>query len=88
MTQTVWVITRKENAYDQFGSYLTAVFTEQPDFHAIKKLMPNATDPMVGTLAREMHVKVDGGSYTLSEVEVGAVPDFNIEHESYSEVAK
>ena len=50
----VWVLTREENQYDQFGEYFDAVFSKKP---TIRQLMPHVGDSK--TIAE--HVLRSGG---------------------------
>lgn len=49
---TVWVVTREHNEYDQHGEYFVAVYLKKPNFHQLKKLLPDEDDVTIGKLTR------------------------------------
>lgn len=46
--QTIWVLTREHNEYDQHGEYFTAAFVEKPSLQQLidvaKEWAPHTTD--------------------------------------------
>ena len=56
----VWVLTREENQYDQYGEYFDAVFSKKP---TVRQLMPHVGDSK--TTAE--HVLSSGGGRISDE---------------------
>ena len=55
----VWVLTREENQYDQYGEYFEAVFSQKPDAEQLE----NYTDcPVIA-----QHVLASGGGRISTE---------------------
>ena len=68
----MWIVTREHNAYDQFGEYFVAVFTEKPEFKDLKALNLHESDATIGKLTRGggRH-KWEDTWYNLHEIECG-----------------
>lgn len=52
MKESIWVVTRGINEYDQDGNYFVAGYAQKPTFADLRKLLPHSSDATIGKLTR------------------------------------
>ncbi len=57
--KTLWVITREENQYDQYGEYFVAAFSEKPTLDNLIRLF--------GDIILAKHILKGGGRMILED---------------------
>lgn len=72
MKNTIFVVTRAINQYDQDGDYFVAAFLEKPSFQDLKKLLPKENDTTIGKLLRGGgRQKYENEWFFLTEIKSG-----------------
>jgi len=79
MKNTLWIVTRAINDYNQYGEYFVCAFITKPTFKELKNLLPCESDATIGKLTRGGgRQSIEDEWYFLTEQTNGTLYHHNI----------